>query len=44
MVNDGVKCALLMLMRSPTLPHNNAVKSAEDLMKVSRLIDKVLNA
>jgi hypothetical protein len=43
-VNDGVKCALLMHMGSPTSPHNNVVKSAEDLMKVSRHIDKVLNA
>jgi len=33
-----------MHMRSPTSPHNNAVKSAKDLMKVSRHIDKVLNA
>ncbi|XP_052309181.1 uncharacterized protein LOC18099599 [Populus trichocarpa] len=43
-VNDGVRCALLMYVGSPTSPHNNAVKSAEDLMKVSRHIDKVLNA
>ncbi|XP_061961550.1 uncharacterized protein LOC133682280 [Populus nigra] len=43
-VNDGVRCALLMHVGSPTSPHNNAVKSAEDLMKVSRHIDKVLNA
>ena len=33
-----------MHVGSPTSPHNNAVKSAEDLMKVSRHIDKVLNA
>eukprot|EP00258_Populus_trichocarpa_P022501 XP_024438520.1 zinc finger MYM-type protein 1 [Populus trichocarpa] len=43
-VNDGVRCALLMHVGSPTSPHNNAVKFAEDLMKVSRHIDKVLNA
>jgi hypothetical protein len=43
-VNDGVRCALLMHVGSPTSPHNNAVKSAKDLMKVSRYIDKVLNA
>ncbi|XP_034897677.1 uncharacterized protein [Populus alba] len=43
-VNDGVRCALLMHVGSPTSPHNNAVKSAGDLMKVSRHIDKVLNA
>eukprot|EP00258_Populus_trichocarpa_P037857 XP_024453876.1 zinc finger MYM-type protein 1 [Populus trichocarpa] len=43
-VNDGVRCALLMHVGSPTSPHNNAVKSAEDLIKVSRHIDKVLNA
>ena len=43
-VNDGVRCALLMHVGSPTSPHNNVVKSAEDLMKVSRPIDKVLNA
>jgi hypothetical protein len=43
-VNDGVRCALLMHVGSLTSPHNNAVKSAEDLMKVSRHIDKVLNA
>ena len=43
-VNDGVRCALLMHAGSPTSPHNNALKSAEDLMKISRLIDKVLNA
>ena len=43
-VNDGVRCALLMHVGSPTSPHNNVVKSAEDLMKVSRHIDKVLNA
>jgi len=28
---------------SSTSPHNNAVKSIEDLMKVSGHIDKVLN-
>ena len=33
-----------MHVGSPTSPHHNAVKSAEDLMKVSRHIDKVLNA
>jgi len=33
-----------MHVGSLTSPHNNAVKSAEDLMKVSRHIDKVLNA
>ncbi|XP_061956134.1 uncharacterized protein LOC133678002 [Populus nigra] len=43
-VNDGVRYALLMHVGSPTSPHNNAVKSAEDLMKVRRHIDKVLNA
>jgi hypothetical protein len=43
-VNDGVRCALLIHVGSPTSPHNNVVKSAEDLMKVSRHIDKVLNA
>ena len=43
-VNDEVRCALLMHVGSPTSPHNNAVKSAKDLMKVSRHIDKVLNA
>jgi len=42
--NDGVRCALLMHMGSPTSPHNNVVKSVENLMKVSRHIDKVLNA
>jgi hypothetical protein len=44
MVIDGVRCVFLMHMRSPTSPYNNAVKSAKDLMKVSRYIDKVLNA
>jgi hypothetical protein len=43
-VNDRDRCALLMHMGSPTSPHNNVVKFAEDLMKVSRHIDKVLNA
>jgi hypothetical protein len=43
-VNDRVRCAFLMHVGSPTSPHNNAVKSIEDLMKVSRHIDKVLNA
>jgi len=43
-VNDGVRCALLMHVGSPTSPHNNAVKSTKNLMKVSRHIDKVLNA
>ena len=33
-----------MHMESPTSPHNNVVKSVEDLMKVSRHIDNVLNA
>jgi hypothetical protein len=33
-----------MYVGSLTSPHNNAVKFAEDLMKVSRHIDKVLNA
>jgi cytoplasmic iron level regulating protein YaaA (DUF328/UPF0246 family) len=33
-----------MHIGSPTSPHNNVVKSAEDLMKISRHIDKVLNA
>jgi hypothetical protein len=33
-----------MHMGSPTSPHNNDVKSVEDLMKVSKHIDKVLNA
>jgi len=33
-----------MHVESPTSPHNNIVKSAEDLMKISRHIDKVLNA
>jgi hypothetical protein len=33
-----------MHVGSPTSPHNNAVKFAKDLMKVSRHIDKVLNA
>jgi hypothetical protein len=33
-----------MHVRSPTSPHNNDVKSVEDLMKVSKHIDKVLNA
>jgi hypothetical protein len=33
-----------MHVGSPTSPDNNVVKSAEDLMKVSRHIDKVLNA
>ena len=42
-VNDEVRCALLMHVESPTSPHNNVVKSAENLMKVSRHIDKVLN-
>jgi len=44
MVIDGVRCVFFMHMRSPTSPYNNAVKSAKDLMKVSRYIDKVLNA
>ena len=44
MVNDGIRFALLMHVGSLTSPHNNAVKFAEDLMKVSRHIDKVLNA
>jgi len=43
-VNDRVRCALLMHVASLTSPYNNAVKSAENLMKVSRHIDKVLNA
>ena len=43
-VNDGVRCALLMHVGSSTSPHNNVVKSAEDLMQVSRHIDKMLNA
>jgi hypothetical protein len=43
-VNDGVRCAFFMHVESPTSPYNNIVKSAEDLMKVSRHIDKVLNA
>jgi hypothetical protein len=43
-VNDGVRYVFLMHMRSPTSPHNNAVKSAKDLMKVNRHINKVLNA
>jgi len=43
-VNDGVECALLMHVGSPTSPHNNDVKSVEDLMKVSKHIDKVLKA
>jgi hypothetical protein len=42
-VNDGVICALLIHVGSSTSPHNNAVKSIEDLMKVSGHIDKVLN-
>ena len=33
-----------MHVGSLTSPHNNAVKSAKDLIKVSRHIDKVLNA
>jgi hypothetical protein len=33
-----------MHVGSLTSPHNNVVKSAENLMKVSRHIDKVLNA
>jgi len=33
-----------MHVGSPTSLHNNAVKSAKDLMKISRHIDKVLNA
>jgi hypothetical protein len=43
-VSDGVRCAFFMHMKSLTSPHNNAVKSAEDLIKVNRHIDKVLNA
>jgi hypothetical protein len=43
-VSNRVRCALLMHVGSPTSPHNNAIKSAEDLIKVSRHIDKVLNA
>ena len=43
-VTNGVKYALLMHVRSPTSPHNNAVKFAKDFIKVSRHIDKVLNA
>ena len=43
-VNDGVRCALLMHIVSPTSPHNNVVKYVEDLMKASRHIDNVLNA
>jgi len=43
-VNDGVRCELLMHVGSPTSPYNNVVKSAEDLIKVNRHIDKVLNA
>jgi len=37
-------CIFFMHVGSPTSPYHNAVKSAEDLMKVSRHIDKVLNA
>jgi hypothetical protein len=33
-----------MHVGSPTSPYNNVVKSAKDLIKVSRYIDKVLNA
>jgi hypothetical protein len=33
-----------MHVGSPSSPYNNAVKSVEDLMKVSKHIDKVLNA
>ena len=42
--NDGVRCAFFMHVGSPSSPYNNAVKSVEDLMKVSKHIDKVLNA
>ena len=43
-VSDGVRYALLMHVKSLTSPHNNAMKSAEDLMKGNKHIDKVLNA
>jgi hypothetical protein len=42
-VNDGVICSLLIHVGSLTLPHNNVVKSTEDLMKVSGHINRVLN-
>jgi len=43
-VSDGVRCVFLMHLESFTSPHSNAVKFAEDLIKISRHIDKVLNA
>jgi len=43
-ISNRVRCALLMHVGSPTSPHNNVMKSAEDLIKISRYIDKVLNA
>jgi len=43
-VSDEVRCVFLMHLESFTSPHSNAVKFAEDLIKISRHIDEVLNA
>jgi hypothetical protein len=44
-VHDGYKCAFLThIGDDPCSPHNNIVKSCEDLKQQSRYIDKLLNA
>jgi len=44
-VHDGKKCAFLThIGEDPCSPHNNAVKSCEDLKQQSQHIDKLLNA
>ncbi|XP_021803993.1 zinc finger MYM-type protein 1-like, partial [Prunus avium] len=41
-VNDGKNCAFLLHVGGPSSPHNNYIRCAEDLMKSSQHIEKVI--
>ncbi|XP_074363124.1 uncharacterized protein LOC141703532 [Apium graveolens] len=43
-VNDGPRCPLILHVRVPNSPHRKAVQCVEELTKVRRHVDKVLNA
>ncbi|VVA40532.1 PREDICTED: zinc finger, partial [Prunus dulcis] len=42
-VNDGKNCAFLLHVGGPSSPHNKCVRCAEDLMKSSQHIEKVIH-
>lgn len=42
-VRNGKKCSFLIHVGEPCSPHNNAVRSCDNLMNQSRHIDKVIN-